>query len=332
MKCFRALLSAAGTALLFVTPVIPLEAEGVRTVVVSVVQLSADRPEGESVSLGYADAVAVAVVASPFIQGIEIDIRIPKPMQSTQGAFAWALYRALNPVPSVDRVAYDGDCVIMQTFPARAGLVLQIPISSGNSLRTGPYATVLPVVLEASDLPMLFKLSSISKGMSFEQEKAKYIVKIRPIFIDEGALRLTLLHPDDVSGPLAPVVYIDEKKIDSWHDLVFLKKGTHILHVAADDIRDETRTFAIEAGKTFSLEVQLQGIKPILTFEAPANAVIHMDDALVDRPSSARLVVEPGDHTVVCRIGDYTITRKFAAVRGKSYRVIFSVDVEIQEN
>jgi hypothetical protein len=332
MKSLRALLSAVGAVLFLAIPVVTLKAEGVRTVVASVIQVSADRPEGESVSLGYAESVSIGLSVSPFIQGIEIEIRIPKPMQSAQGAFAWTLYRALSPAPSVDRVAYDGERILMQPLPPRAGLVLQLPVSSTHSLRSGPYATVLPVVLEtAADFPLLFKFASLSKGLSTEQEKARYQVKIRPVFIEEGALRLTLVHPDGAAGSAAPSVYVDEKKIESYQELVFLKKGTHTLHVTAEGLRDETRTFAVEPGKTSTLEIQLQGTKPVIIFEAPANAVIRLDDEPVDHASASRLVVEPGEHAVVCRIGDYTITRKFSAVRGKTYRIVLSVGVEIQE-
>lgn len=308
-------------------------AEGVRAVVVAVLQVSADRPEGETASLGYADALAVSLASpSVFVQGIEIEIRIPKPLQSNQGVFIWTLYKLLDPVPSRDRVAYDGEQVLSQTLPARAGVVLQIPVSTRHSLRTSPYAVVLPVLLEAGDFPMLFKLSSLTKGLSTEQETAKYQVKVRPVFTDEGALRLDLVHPEDLSIPVSPNVYIDEKKLESWRDLVFLKKGAHTLQVSGEGIRDETRTFAVESGKISALEIKLQGTKPVLMFEVPANAVVLFDDQPVDHTSGGRLVVEPGEHALVCRIGDYTITRKFVTVRGKTYSIVFSVDVQIQES
>ncbi len=333
MKELRFPICLAGLAVFLAFSAVRAEGEGVRTVVAAVLRISAERPEGESASLGYADAVAVYLEnPSPFIQGIEITLRIPKPMQSAQGAFAWTLYRSVRPAPSEDQVAYDGDRVLSQALPARAGLVLQIPVSSRHSLRTSPYATVLPVVLDAKALPALFKLSVLTKGLSPEQERALYQVSVKPLFTDEGALRLTLLHPEDLPKALPPNVYIDEKRIDTWNDLILLRKGTHTLQVSGEGVRDETRTFAVEPGKIFSMEIRLQGTKPVLFFEAPANAVITLDDQAVDHASSVRLTVEPGEHTVVCRIGDYTIVRKFSAVRGKTYHIVFAVDVQIQES
>ncbi len=331
-RCRSLMISAALAAFLFL-PLTPLIPEGVRTVVSAVVQVSADRPEGETAALGYADAVAIALPApSPFIQGIEIDLRIPKPLQSAQGAFAWSLYKTVSPVPTVDRYSYDGERMLIQALPPRAGIVFQIPVSPRHSLRTGPYATVLPLLLSAGDFPVLFKLSALTKGLTPEQEQSRYQVKVRPLFTDEGALRLSILPPDASETAFSPNVYVDEKKLESWQDLVFLKKGMHTVQVTGESMRDETRTIAVESGKVFALEIKLQGTKPVLVFEAPANAVILLDDQPVEHSGGARILVEPGEHTMVCRIGDYTITRKFTALRGKTYHIVFSVDVQIQEN
>ena len=332
MTSCRGSISFAACAAVLALSVEPVFPEGIRTVVASVVQVSADRSEGETILLGHADAIAIVLpAASPFIQGIEIDLRIPKPLQSAQGAFAWSLYKTVSPLPAVDRVAYDGERVLLQALPPRTGIVLQIPVSPRHSLRTGPYATVLPVLLGAADFPVLFKLSALTKGLTLEQEQSRYQVKVRPLFTDEGALRLTLSQPDDAEAAFAPTVYVDERRVDSWQDLVFLKKGMHSVQVTGEGMRDETRSFAVEPGKVFSLEIRLQGTKPILVFEAPANAVILLDDQPIEHAAGARLFVEPGERTVVCRIGDYILTRKFTAVRGKTYHIVFTVDVQIQE-
>lgn len=333
MKRYRALTIPAALAVLLFLPIASAIPEGVRTVVAAVVAVSADKPDGETVSLGYADAVAVTLGAgSPFLQGVEIDLRIPRPLQSAQGAFAWSLYKAVTPVPSVDKVAYDGDRLLIQALPPRAGVVFQVPVSPRHSLRSGPYATVLPMLLGPGEFPILFKLSALTKGVTPEQEQARYQVRIRPLFTDEGALRLSILPPEGAEPGFTPSVYVDERKLESWQDLVFLKKGMHTVQVAGEGVRDESRAVAVEAGKVFSLEIRLQGTRPVVVFEAPANALIFLDDQPVDHAGGARIQVEPGERTVVCRIGDYTITRRFNAVRGKTYHIVFSVDMQIQEN
>lgn len=41
------------------------------------------------------------------------------------------------------------------------------------------------------------------------------------------------------------------------------------------------------------------------------------------------LAVEPGEHALFFRIGDYSMSRKFMALRGKTYQVILSVELDI---
>ncbi len=333
MKRCRALTIFAALAAFVFLPIASAVPEGVRTVVAAVVHVSGDKPEGETVSLGYADAVAILLSSgSPFLQGVEIDLRIPKALQSAQGAFAWSLYKSVTPVPSVDKYAYDGERLILQALPPRAGIVFQVPVSPRHSLRSGPYATVLPMLLGSGEFPVLFKLSALSKGLSPEQEQARYQVKIRPLFTDEGALRISILPPEGAEPGFSPAVYVDERKLESWQELIFLKKGMHTLQVTGEGVRDESRAVAVESGKVFSLEIKLQGTKPVVVFEAPANALILLDDQPVEHAGGARIQIEPGERTVVCKIGDYTITRRFTAVRGKTYHIVFSVDVQIQEN
>jgi hypothetical protein len=43
------------------------------------------------------------------------------------------------------------------------------------------------------------------------------------------------------------------------------------------------------------------------------------------------MTVEPGDHTAACRIGDYSLTRKFTAYRGKTYKLVLEIDLQVQE-
>jgi hypothetical protein len=66
--------------------------------------------------------------------------------------------------------------------------------------------------------------------------------------------------------------------------------------------------------------------------EAPDSALILIDGQKLGRDAKASLAVEVGEHTVTCKIGDYTITRKFTAYRGKTYRLVLSVELQLQES
>lgn len=311
--------------------------EDFRTIIAGVASLSADSPDGVRLTMGYNDAVAVSIPKdSPFIQGFEIELKAPPSAQSSLGFLAYEIWRRVDPSPDKNRYAYSGERLITQPLQSRAGLVIQVPVRKDHGLKSGPYSTVLPLLVEPRDLPVVFKLYAPSKVVTSDLESAQFTLRIRPLLTDEGALRLQLRYPEGTErGPV--VVTVDEKRlaegryIDGKEALV-LKAGNHFLHVASELYRDETRSFTIEQGKTLDLSIDLAGTMPVLAIEAPDSAQVSLDGAKINHVAKPSFTVEPGDHTVVCRIGDYTVTRKFTAFRGKTYRVVLAIDLQVQES
>ena len=311
--------------------------EELRTIVAGTVALSSENPDGTRISIAYNEAVAVSLPRdNSFIQGFEIEIKLPQAAIAMPGALAWELWRRVDPTPDKARYGYDAERLITQPLPARASLVIQVPMRKDHSLKSGPYATVIPTIGETGDFPFLFKLYPIAKGLPPELENAQFQVRVRPILTDEGAIRLSLRYPEggDRTGV---VVSVDDRRLPDGHyvdgrEALVLKAGTHYLRVSSDQYRDESRTFTIEPGRTLELSVDLQDTSPLVVIEAPDSAQITLDGRKVSGDGKTALTVEIGDHIVTCRIGDYVVTRKFAAYRGKTYRIVLSVDLQVQES
>jgi hypothetical protein len=315
---------------------LPLAAEDLRTIIAGTVTLSSDQPEGTRLAIAYNEAVAVIQPKeTPFIQGFEIEVKLPPAAIAMPGALAWELWRRVDPLPDRNRYGYQADRIITQPLPSRASLVLQVPMRKDFGLKSGPYATVIPFIVEQKDLPFIFRFEQVSKGMPSELENAQFQVRIRPLLTDQGALRLSLRYPE--GGERLPVlVTVDDKELAEGHfvdgkEVLVLKAGTHYLRVSSERYRDENRSFALEQGRTLDLVVELQDTTPVVTIEAPDSAQLMIDGQKIARDAKLGLTVEPGDHVVSCRIGDYAITRKFTAYRGKSYKIVLSVDLQVQE-
>ncbi len=307
-------------------------AEDLRTLIAGSVVLSSDNPDGSRLTMGYNDAVSVSLSRdSSFIQGMEIELKVPAVVMAVPGGFAYELWRKVDPLPDKNRFGYRGERIITQPLPARAGLVIQVPIRKDHSLKSGPYATLMPVVVEAKDFPFLFKLLPVSKGFSNEVETAQFQVRVRPILTDEGALGIRLRFPEGQADKSPILVTVDDKKVDPALTLL-LKTGVHRLHLASENYREENRSFAIEQGKTLELVIELQDTTPILLIEAPDSAIVSLDGQRLDHVARPQVQVEAGEHSATCRIGDYTITRKFTAYRGKTYRMVLAIDLQVQES
>ena len=307
------------------------EAEELRALVAGVAIISPDNAEGAFFALGFDQSVAVLLPKdSPFVQGMEIEIQSPPVVIAAPGGFAYELWRRIDPSPDKKRFAYRGERIIMQPLPARAGFAIQIPVRPDHSIKPSPYATLIPAIVEQKDFPFLFKLVPISKGVSADVESAKFQVRIRPLLSDEGALSLKLRYPEGSSERFPLTVTVDERKVDPSTPLL-LKTGPHRLGVSSEAYRDESRSFAVEQGKTLDLVVELQDTTPILVVEAPDSAIVTLDGVRIDHAAHPTMTVEPGDHGASCRIGDYTLTRKFTAFRGKTYKLVLEIDLQVQE-
>jgi len=307
------------------------QARDLRMIVAGFASLSSERAAGEAVSIGYADAAAVWVPArSPFIQGIEIELRSPPEVARTPGLFAFEIWKSIDPAPEKGKFAYRGVRVLTQPLPGRAGYAFQIPLRADHSIERGPYAELLPLVIEASEFPIVIKMVPLSKGITPEIEKVRFQATFRPILGDEGALSLKLSYPEGEreGGPVK--VLVDERETDA-SEPVELKAGAHRLRILSEEYRDEIRSFSIEAGKTLELAVALQGTTPILSIEAPDSAELSLDGRRLDSKSWGRIEVEPGERSVSCRIGDYSLTRRFVAAKGKSYKIVLEIDLRLQE-
>jgi hypothetical protein len=282
-------------------------------------------------SLGYLEIGSIDIApGTRFLQGIEIEFRIPKAVQSFPGSYVFILYKNVSPTPESGVLGYSGTQILMQV-PQRISTIVQMPIVENSTLKPTPYTVLLKGPVKPDDFPIALFVMPVMKGLPTEVEKAVFSVRVKPLFSDEGALKLDFVYPEGKEGK--PVsVFIDNRKISGPIDDIILKTGLHYLKLSADDFRDEVRTFSIDPGKEIDLKIALQDITPILFLEAPENARVLLDNEKLDFPAKNSFQVAAGDHTVVFKVGDYTISRVISIQKAKTYKVSLNIQIDVQEN
>ena len=308
-----------------------MNAEGIRTRVAGTVVLNPSRPEGETIGLRYNEAVGVLFPADAlFMQGIEFELRLPRAIQGAESTVAWTVYSAVQPEPSRDRLDFNASRIISQPLPQRVSMIIQIPVIDRHELRSGPFVTVIPKLLRGSEFPLMFKLAPIGKGFGTSLETVEFRLTVRPVLTDEGGISVSCTFPEGAE-PVPYSVFIDDRRVEDVARTIVTRKGVRVLRVSAEGYREEVVSLSIEAGAISRVAVKLVPDAPRLHFEAPTGSIISLNGVPVPNESHQGLIIEPGEHTIVYRIGDYTITRKFVAARGKNYRVVMSVELSIQE-
>lgn len=296
----------------------------------SVLSIDTQKSEAQTIELGYNDAIGIHFPKNtPFLKGVEIEIKIPQDILVYKNCMAYGLYRQVLPVPSPLTIDYQGEQITLQPLPSRLSYVLQIPLQKSHNLKTGPYSTVLPYIYDSSKGPLLFRLLPIMKGLPENIETLVFTVKIKPILIDEGAFQLKIDYPQDQAKPLS--VRIDEMLITNPESPVMLSPGIHHLSIVSDEFRNEVRMFTIESARITNLTVLMQDTTPHLYLAAPENARIFVDAELVSNSTVGR-IMNPGDHTIKFLIGDYELTKQITVEKGKDYTVSMLIDIQVTES
>ena len=304
-------------------------AEPFRTIVAGAVEVSLNE-SGITVPMRHNNSVLINIGEDTrFFRGIELEISAPQRWPAYQGSLAMAIYADLDSRPSAGVADLQGRRIAYEPLPGKIQIVYQIPLRPAHGLRTSPYATVLSNVTPPASFPLLFRIIPVIKGMSEELESMVFQVRARPVFSDEGAVRISPRYPEQLRGRPYTVL-INDVVIQNPSEERLLREGEHHLVILSDDYRNESRRFIVERAKVLDLVIELQDPTPLLIFEAPQNARIFLNNVPVSRDRDS-IPVEPGTHEARFQVGDYTLTRTLVVQRGKTYRIALAVDIDVLE-
>lgn len=314
-------------AILFPCLCVPASGQSLRTAVAGVVRIDPAAPDGAGVSLRYNEAVGILLPEKPlFIEGLEIELRIPRQFQGAESSVAWSLYGAVRPEPGPG-FDYAAETIVSQLLPSRVSMVLRIPLVQGHGMRSNPFYTLIPSVQGPGKYPLLFKLSPAGKGLSAAMEAAEFKVIVRPVLGNEGGIRV-VLPPEQAA--LKYQVFVDDQPANVLDGLVIAARGLRAVRVTAPGFKDEVVSVAVEPGIVRVAEMDLQPDVPRLSIFAPQGAVVSLNGQIIPPAEWASFAMEPGEQTVNCKIGDYTINRRFTAARGKRYTLELNIELNIR--
>ena len=295
-----------------------------------------DMPETGAVTVeaGTNDALAIILPEdTTFFQGIELEIKIPEVLSRYYGSVAYSLYTGLTPMPTENTINYTGTREMIDTMPGRLSLNLIVPLTEPNTIKKNPYTITLPAVYTLESAVIFFRLQLVMKGIPENYEKEPFIITVKPVYIDKGRMSLNVTYPVDENGERLEfpyTVFVDEELVALEEQKLILDAGSHHISMVSDHYRNETRTFAIEPGKTTTVDVELRDIAPTLQFVTPDNTQIFLDGREIPYTKDA-FAISQGEHIIRFIVGDYETVQPIQAVNGRSYVISLSLDVEVTE-
>ncbi|MDR2842891.1 MAG: hypothetical protein LBV52_06790 [Spirochaetaceae bacterium] len=314
---------------LFFSP-LTVRAESFRALIKETVEVSVNKLDGASVSIAYNGAALINLSGDcRFLRAVELEINAPQLWIVNSGTLNVGIYGDIEMETVQGNTEIHCRRLKLEALPNKIQTVYQIPMRKNHGLRNTPYSSVLSEVIEPDAFPILFRIMPAAKEIPGDVENMRFTLNIRPLLSDEGAVRVKVLYPDNKQqGPAA--ILIDNNVIERLQDETFLKEGEHFLTILSADYRNETRRFIVEQGKTIDLSITLHDLTPLIVFEAPSKALIYIDKILLSSTGNPVAVI-PGTHEIKIQLSDYTIVKTLIIQKGKTYRVVFAIDLEVTE-
>lgn len=282
-----------------------------------------------------------------FLEKIHLEVIISDTLKKYCDGLAVSLYSKLQPVPKEGALPVtgriDGKKIFFALLPYTNRTFIQIPVVSAARAATTQAAkqsqpTNLPPgtlgVAEApqpGDFPLLLLIQPVTKGMPDTVLSRDFFINIKPELANKGLLQLTLNNKAKAKSEEF-AVRVDDAPINLAQMPMVLAAGIHKLKLESQAYKESIINFSLNPGEQKELQLALEPNKTTLTVEADANAIIFFDNNKLDVSPGEKMEVEPGEHIIRFKIGNYSNSKKLVIQKGKSYTVNLILDIAVKED
>jgi hypothetical protein len=270
-----------------------------------------------------------------FLRGVQLEIQVPGSAQEFPGSFALYILRDVSPEPEPSVMTLQGTRVALEPIPLGDRFFYSVPAVSDHQLRSTVDARVAPSPLGTEYYPLVFSIIPVMKGITPAAAEGRFVVTARPLLLDRGALRLSIMTPEGEEIREAQGAFrnfslsIDGREVGYTGEDIVLDTGLHRLSLESQVFENETVTFGVERGTIAEMTIELERPKSEITVDAPQNAELFVNGIPWNR--NEPLTLDPGDHTILFELGDFSVSRRFQVEPKKDYEIVLSLDIMIRE-
>jgi hypothetical protein len=308
-------------------------ADQVRGLVVEEVRVPSDASFEKTVALSLEEAVILSLDGeTPFLEGIRVELHLSNELKNFFDSYALAIYKNLSPSPQRAVRFYSGQRAFFQYLPYLNRIYIHIPLETVQAQETLPVGTYrLDNPVRRSDFPLLLTMVPLAKGIPDSIADNKFYFSVRPVMEKKGFASLLLHFPDGLeTEPIS--LLVDDVQIEVPKERLELASGIHQLRVVSSSFKEVNTSFAVESGKTSSVDVYLEEMISQLTIEAPQGAELYLDGEKLSEDLSFPIPVGEGNHLVRAKIADRSVSKKFSVQKGKHYHLSIIFDIIINED
>ena len=265
---------------------------------------------------------------SPLHTALKIEIAIPDAVAGMRGAFALYLYENIVPSPRADVDRYRADKIDLLLLPPSKAFTIHLPYTSDYSGPESFDTVVLDRAVRHRDYPLLLTILPVMKGVPPRIAASSFRISVQAVSSTTGLLKIRLTLPGDDKLPYT--FSVDGIPLQTHVSEVALGEGIHTLMLTSVHYTDLSRTFMIKGGEYTEVDVSLEPRLSRVIIEAPENSRVLLDGVLTESPDAAGSEIAAGEHTVLMKIGDYSLTERFSVKPGMTYTISLQMSILIE--
>lgn len=283
-----------------------------------------------SISIGLRELTQIKLSATEFLRGVVIQVNAPRAVLQFRESFLLSIYSKPSPQPREGVRNYSAKKLIAKPFPAAPRTFVDLPFRSQTAWEKSTLNSIMVTPRpQPDDFPLLLTIDPIMKGIPSDVARSQIEITVRPVLEDKGAVYIKL--PNDVDEETVEL-RIDGQVQPQTSGRFILPTGVHEIEIRSDRYLPYSKSVGIEQAQTTRVEAALEPAQSRISFDAPQDAVVFFDGKEIDLDSTSQMNAEPGEHVVLMRIGDYSVSKKIDIEGGKNYKVSLFFDILINDN
>lgn len=264
-----------------------------------------------------------------FVNGVDIVVSSISPALPS-GAFTVAVFGGVD-VPAGDGyVNLAGTS--LGTIPPSTGnrYRIHVPFSAGSRVSSEAGLTVTsPADLNTG--PVAIQLVPIMKGMNEDALAATFRVEISPRLRPVGALIVSLSGDPSVVDRASSVLTVNLDGAPIQPDqLVELEPGIYRLEAEAGDFLEYTSNVGIERGRVRTVVLEATEPQATIRVSVPSVADVYWNGNLL--VSRRDVSVSPGTHSLMVRLGDFSVSREVELAANERYVIGIDLDILLNQD
>jgi hypothetical protein len=297
----------------------------------NVVRLDVPPPDRNiEISIGSGDVAVISVPEDQiFTAGLDIRLRPPSDVQISPGMFSLVIYAAVD-APDEDGVVTIGGTQREQ-IPITTSATLPVVVGfSGEDRPSTPAGTRFVPDVDPRIGDVGIQLVPITKGMSQELLETTFTLRVAPVVRPKGGLVVHIDGEEDAVSAALEVLRISVDGLPLEEGTVGeFSPGIYRLTAEAGDYLSHTANVGIERGVIRELTLTARQPRAQVRINVPSVAEVFWNGELV---SDQIMSVEPGAHTLLIRLGDFSLSRRVELEPNGDYQLGVDLDILLKRN